>query len=190
MAATPRPYVFLDRDGTLNVDRGYVHRWDDWEFLGGVIEALERFRNRGFGLVVVTNQSGVARGLYGEDDVRVLHSQVNRWLRCRGIAIDAFRYCPHGPDVQCGCRKPATGMVANWVAETGAVPDYSRSWTIGDRLTDIEFGKALGTRTVLLAPTPPNTRNADTTPDFVCRDLCDAADIIFRHGPPLESRDA
>lgn len=134
--------VFLDRDGTLNVDKGYVYRTEDMEWIPGVPEALKRLKDAGYLLIVVTNQSGVARGYYTEDDVRALHAYMNQYLRDRyGFCLDAFYYCPHHPEAaipayrkRCGCRKPAPGLVLR------AVRDFdihiASSYMIGDSESD------------------------------------------------------
>ena len=109
--------VFLDRDGTLNEEVHYLHRTSDLKLLPGVPEALRMLKEAGYRLVVVTNQAGVARGYYGEEDVKSLHIYMNHILECRGASIDAFYYCPHHPEhgigpykKECSCRKPGTGM--------------------------------------------------------------------------------
>src|SRR5262249_43008423 len=93
-----RPAAFLDRDGVLNVDHGYVYRAQDFVWIPGAIKAIKRLNDAGFLVIVVTNQSGVARGLYHEDDIRMLHQWINEALRPEGAHIDAFYYCPHHPE--------------------------------------------------------------------------------------------
>jgi D-glycero-D-manno-heptose 1,7-bisphosphate phosphatase len=135
------PAVFLDRDGTLNVEAGYVHRAEDWHWLPGVLPALARLRAGGFRLVVVTNQSGVFRGYYGEDQVRALHAAV-----AREAPIDAFYFCPHDPAGTCPCRKPAPGMLLRAARDLDL--DLARSWMVGDKLLDVQAGLAAGVRPV------------------------------------------
>ena len=147
--------IFLDRDGTLNKEVNYLHRKEDLVLLPGVPEALKAFKEQGYKLVVITNQAGVARGYYTEDDVKELHRYMNELLEKAGAGIDAFYYCPHHPEhgigkykIQCHCRKPETGMFE--MAEQDFTVDKSKSWMIGDKLIDIEAGRNYGVRTVLV----------------------------------------
>ena len=142
----PRPAVFFDRDGVLNEDRGYVHRAEDLVWMPGVPAALERIRAEGYWIFVVTNQGGIARGYYSEDDVRRLHAHMQDVL---GGAIDAFRYCPHYPDgeiasysVSCRCRKPAPGMIESLMDEFAVT--RVGSFLVGDRDTDLAAARAAG----------------------------------------------
>jgi len=139
------PAVFLDRDGTLNRDKGYVHLWADWEWLPGAKEALALLT--GYKLVVVTNQAGVAKGLYSEEAVRELHARVNQDLPA---PLDAFYHCPHHPDFSgpCACRKPAPGLLTRAAAELGL--DLARSFMVGDKLSDAAAGRAAGCRSILV----------------------------------------
>ena len=148
--STYKKVVFLDRDGTLNVDHGYVHRSEEWQFTDRAVEALRLLSQQEFKLAVVTNQSGIAAGKYSADDVRVLQDFVQHQLKTLGLRIDAFAFCPHAPDDNCLCRKPRVGMVADVCSQIGKRIDYQSSWTIGDKPTDIGFGVALGTRTALI----------------------------------------
>ncbi len=147
--------IFLDRDGTLNVEVHYLHRKEDLQFLEGVPNALRRLREKGYRLVVVTNQAGVARGYYQEEEVNELHRYMNELLRLQGAQIDQFFYCPHHPEygigkykIACHCRKPKTGMFE--MAEQYFEVDKAHSWMIGDKLLDVEAGKNYGVRTVLV----------------------------------------
>lgn len=147
--------VFLDRDGTINEEVEYLHRLEDLKLLPGVAGALRRLKDRGFKLVVVTNQAGVARGYYGEEDVISLHQYLNSLLAQDGAEIDRFFYCPHHPTHgigeyrrECHCRKPETGMFE--MAEKYFEVDKASSFMIGDKLLDTEAGKRYGVATVLL----------------------------------------
>ena len=123
--------------------------------LPGVPEALKAFKDQGYKLVVITNQAGVARGYYTEEDVKELHRYMNELLAGQGAGIDAFYYCPHHPEhgigkykIPCHCRKPETGMFE--MAEQDFEVDKASSWMIGDKLIDIEAGRNYGVRTVLV----------------------------------------
>ncbi|MBL8836635.1 MAG: HAD family hydrolase [Alphaproteobacteria bacterium] len=150
MTRAPAPGAFLDRDGVLNVDSGYLHRVEDVVWIDGAKAAVRRLKTRGYRIVVVTNQAGVARGFYGEDDVRRLHAWMNAQL---DAAIDAFYFCPHHPSAgsgiykrACDCRKPAPGMIMRGMAEHAIMA--AGSFLIGDRDTDIEAARRAGIRGV------------------------------------------
>jgi D-glycero-D-manno-heptose 1,7-bisphosphate phosphatase len=180
-SANPCPAVFLDRDGTLNFDKGYVHKWADWEWLPGAPEALVRLKEAGYKLVVVTNQAGVAKGYYSEDDVRELHRRVNLDLAGRGLStLDAFYYCPHHPDYSgpCSCRKPAPGLITRAAAEENL--DLARSFLVGDKLSDAVAGLAAGCRSILVRTGYGRGAEAGAPPGLpVAEDLARAAGLIL-----------
>lgn len=149
--------VFLDRDGTLNVDYGYVYQIEQLDFVPQAALALTDLQNRGFKLIVVTNQSGVARGMYTESEVLRFHDEVSERLGRSGVEITAFYYCPHLPDatesryaIACECRKPQTGLFIHAAADHGI--DLSSSYAIGDRMRDVLPLIELGGRGVLIDP--------------------------------------
>jgi len=144
-----RPAAFLDRDGVINVDHGYVSRWEQFEYVPGAVDAMRRLQTAGYALVVVTNQSGVARGYYDEAAVNSLHDKLRQDLAARGVALDAIEYCPHLPDARvpqyamdCACRKPAPGMILR-SAQTLNI-DLAASLMFGDKSSDVEAGRAAG----------------------------------------------
>jgi len=171
-----RPIVFFDRDGTLNADLGFVWRPEDVTLLPGVPEALRRLRPH-YALVVVTNQSGMARGLYGHEDVAAVHARLVELLAANGAALDRIEYCPHGPDDGCDCRKPAIGMLERAARALGL--SLANAWMVGDRSSDIEAGLNVGARTVLL-PEAVDAPPLRVTPHFHARDLAEAAQLILR----------
>lgn len=141
-----RPAVFLDRDGTLNVEKEYLHRIEDWEWIPGAVEAVRMINQMGYLAIVVTNQAGVARGYYDEHNIDVLHRQVDKMLEVEGARIDAYYYCPHHPEYgdvrNCDCRKPAPGML--FAAQRDFDIDLTRSFMIGDKAIDVAAGVAAG----------------------------------------------
>lgn len=137
-----RGAIFLDRDGTLNCDRGYTHKISEWQWLPGALAAIAAFNQAGWPVVVVSNQSGIARGLYTRAQLAELETWVNNDLAARGLTISGWYYCPHGPNDNCDCRKPKPGLILNACADLDL--DASLSWMIGDRLSDIQAGYAAG----------------------------------------------
>ena len=147
-----RRAVFLDRDGTINIEKTYLYRPEDWEWIPGAREAIKRFNNAGYLVVVVSNQAGVARGMYSEDDIFRLHAFVDRDLALVGARIDAYYFCPHHPEYganrDCVCRKPKPGMLLQ--ASDELAIDLSRSYLVGDKLTDVCAGLAAGVKPFLV----------------------------------------
>lgn len=146
-AGAARPAAFLDRDGVLNVDRGYTHLPEHLEWIDGAPEAVRLLNESDYTVIVVTNQSGVARGFYDEAAVRRFHAHMQAELERHGAHIDAFYYCPHHPDgtveeyaVRCGCRKPGIGLLERATLEWPI--DLSRSFLIGDKPDDLKAAAA------------------------------------------------
>jgi D-glycero-D-manno-heptose 1,7-bisphosphate phosphatase len=142
-----RPAAFLDRDGVLNVDRGYVHRLDQLEWVDGAAQAVGLLNRAGYIVIVVTNQSGIARGFYDEAAVRQFHTHMQDGLQAQGAHIDAFYYCPHHPQgtvaewaVRCRCRKPLPGMLEQAARDWPI--DLGRSFMIGDKDDDMAAAAA------------------------------------------------
>ncbi|TCP96250.1 D-alpha,beta-D-heptose 1,7-bisphosphate phosphatase [Cricetibacter osteomyelitidis] len=137
--------IFLDRDGTLNIDHGYVHQIDDFEFIEGSIEALQQLKAMGYLLILVTNQSGIARGYFTEEQFLQLTEWFDWSLADRGVDFDGIYYCPHHPEgrgeykQQCDCRKPQPGMLLQGIKELNIAPD--QSVMVGDKLEDLLAGK-------------------------------------------------
>lgn len=150
MSATHRaPAAFIDRDGVINEERGFVHRPEDFELIPGAAAALRSLRENGYRLVVITNQSGIARGLYTEDDYERLTAHMTQMLDAAGAAPDATYYCPHLPDatvqrfrIDCDCRKPRAGMLRRAVEQLSVT--VSESILVGDRASDVQAGRAAG----------------------------------------------
>jgi D-sedoheptulose 7-phosphate isomerase/D-glycero-D-manno-heptose 1,7-bisphosphate phosphatase len=154
-----RPGVLLDRDGTIIVDHGYVGSVDRVEFIDGSAQAIASFNEAGIPVAVVTNQSGVARGLYGIDDVDAVHGYIAKQLAEHGAHVDIFLYCPYHPDgvVEAFARtsedrKPAPGMAR--AAQAALRLDLSASFVVGDRPEDLGLARAIGARAVYLGPGP------------------------------------
>jgi D-glycero-D-manno-heptose 1,7-bisphosphate phosphatase len=149
-----RRAVFIDRDGTINEEKEYLFRTEDFAFIPGVPQAIRQLNEAGFLVIVVTNQSGVARGYYTEEDVHLLHRHIASQLEQYGARVDGWYFCPHHPSgrgsyaLPCRCRKPMPGMLLQ-AADRHAI-DLESSVMIGDKLIDVEAGTAAGCRTILV----------------------------------------
>ncbi len=155
MTQPARPALFLDRDGVLNEDRGYVSRWEDFAWIPGARETVAAFNRAGWIVVVVTNQSGIGRGYYTEDDMRALHRRMSEELAKTGGRIDGFYHAPHHPDAKLDAyrhpdppdRKPNPGMILRACADFAV--DTSASLMIGDKPSDIAAAERAGIRAAL-----------------------------------------
>lgn len=176
--AAPRKAVFLDRDGTLIVEKNYLHNPEDVEILPHVVAGLDILQKAGFALIVVTNQSGIGRGYYSVEDMQAVNARLTQCLSAEGIKLSGVYYCPHSPDTVCLCRKPLPGMLAQAAAELGL--DMGRIATVGDKDCDVLMGrylggKGVGVRTGYGARGGIDTRNAD----YIADTFLDAATYIL-----------
>jgi D-glycero-D-manno-heptose 1,7-bisphosphate phosphatase len=139
-----KPAVFFDRDGVLNIEKHFVYKKEDFEWMPGAVEAIGLLNRRGYYVFVVTNQSGVARGFYRLEDVAALHGFMQEDLSAHGAKIDAFYVCPHHPSAggPCLCRKPQPGLLLAAMAEYDV--DKERSFLLGDKSTDLEAAAKAG----------------------------------------------
>lgn len=175
-----RPAVFLDRDGTLLEEANYLDRLDRLVFFPYAVDAVRLLNRGGYAVVVITNQSGVGRGMYSEEFVRETHDLVAARMRAGGAHVDGFYYCPHHPDAtvrayrqECDCRKPAPGMLVRAAADLDL--DLARSFAVGDKWTDVGVGRTTGARGILVRTgygrsseaSPPPGVQADAVVDNV-----------------------
>ena len=139
-----RPALFLDRDGVVNVEKNYLHRIEDFEFIPGVFDSCRHLRSRGYALVVVTNQAGIARGYYTEADYQALTAWMTAQFAEQGAPLDGVYHCPHHPEFSgpCSCRKPEPGMLLRAAAELEL--DLPGSILVGDKESDIAAGIRAG----------------------------------------------
>lgn len=175
--------VFLDRDGTLNYDPGYLKVAADLKLLPGVGPALARLKGAGARLVVVTNQSGVGRGILTLKDLEAIHARLEGLLEQEDAVLDAIYFCPHHPDDGCHCRKPEVGMVERAVSELHL--DLRRSYLIGDHARDIQLAHRVGAKAVLITTELVDTqaldalRAAEAMPDAVAKSMAEAVDWVL-----------
>lgn len=143
-----RPAVFLDRDGTILNERGYLSDPDRMRFYPGAFEAMRRLQRAGYRLVVVTNQSGVGRGYFSLERLREINRRFSAACRRRGVRIDGIYFCPHLPDAGCACRKPRPALPRRAARDLRL--DLRRSWVVGDQARDVELARNVGARGVLV----------------------------------------
>lgn len=182
--------VFLDRDGTINEEVGYVNHPSRLWLLPGVASAIKRLNEREIYVIVATNQSGVARGYFDEELVKVVHQKMEELLAAEGARIDRIYYCPHHPTIgppeyrrECECRKPRIGMIKKAVAELDI--DLQKSYSIGDRIKDICFGHNAGLKSILLltgfgrGEYEFQRHKWKETPEFIAENLMEAVEWIL-----------
>ena len=177
----PQKFVIFDRDGTLIYERHYLSDPTQVELIPGVIEGLKQLSEAGFGLIVVTNQSGIGRGYFDQARLQQIHAYLQSLLGVAGICWDGLYYCPHTPADECHCRKPQPGLIEQAAHDLGFDP--SQSYVVGDKPCDIHLGEAVGAVT-LLVRTGYGEKVADEgriTPNYVVKDVKEAADVILQH---------
>ena len=192
-----RPAVFLDRDGTLSEERGFIDRLELIEIFPWTSDAIRLLNRAGFAVVVVTNQSAIGRGIIDLPFLQTVHDAFDRHLVRSGAKIDRYYYCPHHPDaplpeyrMACRCRKPGPGMIEQSTTDLGLDP--SRSFMVGDRLIDVACGHAAGVRSLLVrsghsahrGEAPPGL----SEPDAILNNLMEAVGWILRSSSPLSAR--
>lgn len=167
--------VFLDRDGTIAYDVHYCSHVEDFKLLPTVPEAIKLLNENNFKVIIVTNQSGIARGYFNKKTLAQIHQRMETELaQCRAL-VDAIYYCPHHPEKGCECRKPKTGLILQASKELGLSLD--RSFLVGDMQTDIKAGKAAGCQTVLVTtgPHPTKVEAQSESPNYIAGNLLKAA---------------
>ena len=174
MTEASSPAVFIDRDGTIMEDRDYCSDPSEVKLFPGASEALRRLKSNGFKLVIITNQSGIGRGLFTLDQYRAVEAEVLGQLGAD--LIDATYFCPHLPGQHCSCRKPATGMILEATREYQI--DLSRSFLVGDKDVDIDCARSAGVRSIRVK-TGPQRHTSDSTADWVAENLPAAVEIIL-----------
>ena len=167
--------VFLDRDGTIIVDKGYVHKKKDLEFLPNAVKGMKKLQNSGYRLIIASNQSGIGRGYFSKEDYFDFRHYMDEKLRKNKVSITAEYFCPHVPEDNCDCRKPRIGMLEKAARIFNL--NLRECWMIGDSERDIQAGKSAGCRTIQILIGEEKT--SLILPDFTARDLLEAADYIL-----------
>lgn len=177
--------IFLDRDGVINKDpeKGYIKRVEEFQFLPGSLSAIKKLNSYGYEVIVISNQAGIAKGLYSVEDLTKVNNNMLREVKKAGGKIKATYYCIHKDEDNCPCRKPKTGLIKQ--ACEGLDIDIKKTFFIGDKKTDIETGKKAGCKTILVlsgkVKEERDTSSWSIKPDYIKRDLKDAVDWIIEN---------
>jgi len=168
--------VFLDRDGVINEEVGYLHKIKDFKFINGVMDSCNYFLSLGYQIIVVTNQSGIGRGLYKEEDFQI----VNEWMlgkfEQQGVSILDVFFCPHGPNDNCYCRKPKPGLFIDAMEKYDI--DMKKSWMIGDKEADIEAANNAGIIQTILVKSGHKINEEKTSATFILDSILNAQSIL------------
>ena len=168
--------VFLDRDGVINKEKNYLYQKKDFEFIDGVFEACRYFQKIDYQLIVVTNQSGIARSYYQKEDFYKLTKWMLKQFENQGIKILDVFFCPHGPESTCNCRKPKPGMLLE--AKEKHKIDMKNSWMIGDKEADVGAANAAGIKNTILVKTGHDIDETNSNAKFILKSIKNTLDII------------
>ena len=176
--------VFIDRDGTINVDVHYLNNPKEFEMYPGVGEGVKKLKDNGFKIIIITNQSGIARGYFTEEVLSKIHERMEIEFNVFDVKLDGIYYCPHHPDDNCDCRKPQIGLFEKAIIEHDI--DVDKSYMIGDKLLDIDAGKKVGVETILALE--PHNRDEMMSiknewkynPDYISDDFIDIVEWILK----------
>jgi D-glycero-D-manno-heptose 1,7-bisphosphate phosphatase len=178
-----RRFVFVDRDGTVIEDRGFVHRIEDYAPIPGAAEALHQLQEAGFGIAIVTNQSGIGRGCFTEAEFHAFQEHLVRDLARQGVRIEATYHCPHRPEEGCECRKPGTALLRRAEQELGA--SLEESFVVGDKPEDIQMALSAGCHPIYVLTGYGERRRSELGPDIpIAGDLPAAASRILAEAAP------
>ena len=168
--------VFLDRDGVINKEVGYLHKVADFEFIEGVFDACQYFQSLGYQVIIVTNQSGIERGYYTEEDFHIVTDWMLKQFKHNGIEVLDVFYCPHGPESDCSCRKPKPGMFIQ--ADGKHHIDMSNSWMIGDKEADIQAANSAGISNTILVKSGHEINEKSSKAKFILDSIKQVATIL------------
>lgn len=168
--------IFLDRDGVINIDKDYIYEIEKFEFIDGVFESLVYLQNIGYKLFIVTNQSGIGRGYYTLENFNILTSWMLEKLKEKNIIIDEVQLCPHSPESNCTCRKPAIGMIES-ILKNNKV-DLSNSWLIGDKSSDIKCAINANIKNTIQVQSGKSFDKNESLATYICKSIKDIPTII------------
>jgi len=168
--------VFLDRDGVINIEKNYLYKIEDFEFVNGTFETLQTLQDTGYKLFIITNQSGIGRGYYTLEDFNKLTSWMLNEFEKNSITISQVELCPHSPNDNCSCRKPLTGMIDNILKNYDL--DLQNSWLIGDKSSDIKCAINANIKNTIQVKSGHAFVEKDSKADFVCDSIKDVGKII------------
>jgi D-glycero-D-manno-heptose 1,7-bisphosphate phosphatase len=169
--------IFLDRDGVINKETGYLHKIEDFQFINGVFEACQHYELLGYKIVIVTNQSGISRGYYSEDDFRNITDWMITQFNKNNIQILDTFHCPHSPISKCDCRKPKPGMLLE--AKKKYNINMLESWMIGDKETDITAAISSGINNTILVKSGHKINEADSRAKFIIDSINQSSQLIY-----------
>jgi D-glycero-D-manno-heptose 1,7-bisphosphate phosphatase len=172
----PIKTIFLDRDGVINKEVGYLHKIKDFKFIDGVFDACLYFQSIGYQLVIVTNQSGIGRGYYDEDTFHIVNDWMLNQFKNQGISILDVFFCPHGPESNCNCRKPKPGMF-NQANDRHDI-DMRKSWMIGDKEADVQAANAAGIQNTILVKSGHEIDENNSNAEFILGSIERAKEVI------------
>lgn len=173
----PIKTIFLDRDGVINKEVGYLHEINKFEFINGIFDACKHFHSAGYEIIIITNQSGISRGLYSEDDFRSLNTWMVSEFKRKGVSILDTLYCPHHPDDKCQCRKPLPGMFLKCKNKMNI--NMELSWAIGDKETDIIAAKKAGIDQTILVRSGHKIDELSSQANYVIDSIKESSNIII-----------
>jgi len=168
--------IFLDRDGVINKEVNYLHKVDDFEFIGGIFDACLHFQSLSYKIIIITNQSGISRGYYTESDYQKLTQWMLKQFKYKNINILDIIHCPHGPDSNCDCRKPEPGMFLKAKAKHNT--DMERSWMIGDKERDIIAANSAGIDNTILVRSGHRIDESNSNAKIISNSIRQAKQII------------
>ncbi|MBI5893610.1 MAG: D-glycero-beta-D-manno-heptose 1,7-bisphosphate 7-phosphatase [Deltaproteobacteria bacterium] len=174
------PAVFLDRDGTINEDTGYIDSPERLALIDGAASAIKKLNSKGFKVIIITNQSGVGRGYFSEEAADAVNKKLEEILKKQGAHLDGIYYCPHHPDDNCECRKPKIGLLEK--AKKDLDIDFKKSYVVGDKVSDVELAHNIGGKDILVLTGEgmKHKKMLKSQPSYIADDLKDAVEWIIK----------
>jgi len=169
--------IFLDRDGVINIEKNYLYKIEDFEFVDGVFETLSHLQSLGYKLFIITNQSGIGRGYYSLDDFNLLTKWMKKEFENSNIIISQVELCPHSPNDGCNCRKPKIGMIDNILKNHNI--DLEKSWLIGDKSSDIKCANNAKIANTIQVKSGHDFDEEESISDYICPSIKEVKSIIL-----------